>query len=220
MAITKNQVDDLYVDDETIGGDTYHVRLRGETEFKPLCYRRYGGKNNKAANGEYLRCGMPAGWGTDHQGTGACKRCGGLNDGTANITTGKYATKTKKRMKDKIDAYLQKDKRELYDLTYELATMKALFEEFSENLPDYDDADFNLSANRISNLVGTIGTLIDKISRIEARNALTMGQLLLFRHVFSEILMKYIPDTVMQDLAIAELVDRAGGNSEYAIIER
>ena len=224
MAITKADCTEIKIDDTTFGGDTYYIRTHTNDKLRPLCFRPSKGKNNAKvadADGRLLRCSNKAGAGTDHVGTGSCSVHGGNNAGTlgTGIIDGRNATKSRSALANKIEEYQEIDKEQLFDITYELATVRAIFRELVKNISDYDDDTFGKDLFRITQLVGTIGTLVDKISSIEARNTLTISQVLYFRTVIADILLKYVTDPDMRQLAAQELVQRVGSKKEYARID-
>jgi len=146
---------------------------------------------------------------------------GGNNAGTlgTGIIDGRKSIKSRSALANKIEEYQEVDKEQLFDITYELATVRAIFRELVKNISDYDDDTFGKDLFRITQLVGTIGTLVDKISSIEARNTLTISQVLYFRTVIADILLKYVTDPDMRQLAAQELVQRVGSKKEYARID-
>lgn len=197
----------IRVESDTVGGDTYFVKLPGrwETE-KALCFRQM--KNDHA-----LRCTHEAGYGTDHVGTGACKYHGGNSVGR--ITTGQHATKARMRLDGKIQQYLGQDRAKVLDLTYELAATRAVFQEFlEEKFPGTEDEEYGIALFRFNQMIGTLGTLVEKISKIENRNTLTAAQVLYLRATVTDLLLKYIPDPDVREQAVRELAIRMGGDVE------
>lgn len=227
MPITKDECAEIQKEVGTIGGDTYRIRKFGEDEFKPLCFRLSQTKGRKRVaddQGRLLRCANTAGYGTNHSGTGSCSSHGPSDSNTENIISsaikhGRNAVITKNKLADKIDKYLAKDKAELRNLSYELSATRVIFKEFMDVFPNADDDTFGIDLQRMTSLVGTIGTLVDKISRIETRNALTLSQIMYFRAVVADILFKYIKDPTISEMAAAELVQRVGGNQEYPVVK-
>lgn len=218
MAIVKSEVDEIVEERGTDGGTTYQIKRKGDDEYKALCYRRFKGEKSVNENGERKRCSRPAGWGTTHVGTGPCKLCGGSSI-PANITNGKTAYVTKGKLAEEIQQYLDKGKIELRDLTYELAATKLLLKKVIEQMPGVDDDNFGRDLYRVNNLVQTVSSLVDKISRIEARDTLTVHQVIYFRSVIVDILGSYVKDPQDLELALNELVERVGGKREYIMIE-
>jgi hypothetical protein len=205
------------IEEGTSGGPTYWVTLRGETEAKALCYRKSRHKD-KSDSGKQYYCANVAGHETWHRGEGACKYHGGTAGKPP--TTGAKSVVAKRRLADDIQKYLEKDESKMMDLRYELAAVRILFQEFVEKFPDVDDERYGIEVNRAMAMVGTIGSLVDKISRIEARNTLTASQVVYLRVTVADILMKYIMDPDRRDRAIRELVHRVGGEgSEVRLIE-
>lgn len=192
----------------TLGGTTYHVTLKGDSNPRTLCFRKLHGKLE--------RCTHPAGYNTDHLGTGACHLHGGANIPT-NIVTGAGAVKTKMRLQTKIDAYLEKDKSQLMDLSYQLAATRAIFDEFITRFPDPNDDTYGIGLHRFQGIVGTLSSLVEKISKIENRNTLTTAQVLYLRATVADLLMKYIPDPEIRERAAKELAVRLGGDVEVEL---
>lgn len=223
--VTKADCAEIRKEIETYGGDTYHIKLHGEDEFKALCFRPSRGKKNARVADEQnrlIRCGNPAGRNTDHLGYGACSRHGGGGKGQtagfleSNMKTGKSAVKIRSTLRTKIDEYHSLSQGELRDLSLELATAKAIFSELIEDIPAVDDKDFPVAFHRITGLTSTISTLVDKISRIESRDTMTVAQVIYLRAAVSDILMTYITDPEQRELAAKDLVQRVGGGNEYA----
>lgn len=218
MAITDSEISEIVEERGTLGGSTFSILLKDSDEWKIICYREYR-SSPKAKNGDVLRCKRPAGWGTNHLGTGACKFCGGAEKSIKNnITHGRTARITREELAAKIDGQLA-DKEELTNLEYELAATRAVFEEFMEAFPDTDDDSYGRDLHRMTTLVGTIGSLVDKMSRIETRHTITANQIIYVRRVVADIMMKFIPDPDDRTHAVQELATRLGGRTEYAVIE-
>lgn len=194
----------------TIGGDTYFVRLPNNgKEPKALCFR-------KMKNQPTMRCTHEAGYRTSHLGTGACRFHGGA-DKTPTISTGKNAVMTRLRLSEKIDDYLDKSRDELLDLTQQLAAARAIFDEFIEKFPSPDDEGYGLWFMRFNALISTLGTLVDKISRIDSRNTLTAAQVLYLRATMVDILMKYVPEPDTRERVVKEIAARMGGDMELTM---
>jgi hypothetical protein len=195
------------VDPESIGGATYWVKIAGSDNHKgPICFR-------KMKNQPHLRCTHPAGYTTDHPGTGACKYHGGAKK-RPTISTGVYAVQTKKRLKSKIDDYMLKSRDELLDLTEHLAAARVIFDEFLDAFPDTSSEEYGLWFMRFNTLLITISNLVDKVSRIDSRNTLTAAQVLYLRATMIDILMKYVPEPDMRERVVKELAARMGGDLE------
>lgn len=203
MSVKHKDAKVVRIDEETLGGPTYYVNIKGEKDNRPLCFRKM--KNNPA-----YRCTHPAGYRTDHPHTGACRFHGGATK-TPTITTGMYAVQTRKRLDENIQAYLNKSRNELLDLTQHLAATRAIFDEFINNFPDPTNDDYGVWFARFNSLIATLGTLVEKISRIDSRNTLTAAQVLYLRAVMIDVLLKYIPEPDSREMVIREISLRMGG---------
>jgi hypothetical protein len=216
MAIEKCKVKEsnIRVVEDTYGGNTYYVTLPGKNmREQALCFRPL--KKQPA-----IRCTQQAGWDTSHLGTGACKLHGGCVDGVK-ITTGKYSRATKMRLNDNIQKYLDGDRNILLSLDYELAATKAVLDEFLEKkFVDTDDDNYGSSFNKFVEIIGTLGTLVEKISKMETRNTMTAAQVMYLRATVLDLLMKYIPDANMRETAARELAMRMGGDIAVDNIRR
>ena len=192
------------VERDTAGGITYHVKLPYAREAFPICFRR-----KKRGDGTE-RCTNKAGFGTQHVGMGACKLHGG-NAGRPPIS-GRHAIQTRMRLSDKVEAYLNVDRSKLLDLTRELATARAMFDDFMDSFPDTEDDNYGIAFHRFTVIIGTIGTLVEKISKIDSRNTLTAAQVMYLRATMADIMLKYLPDIHVRERAIRELAARMGGD--------
>ena len=112
---------------------------------------------------------------------------------------------------------MQKDREELLDLTYHLAATRVIFDEFIGDYPNPDDEDYGLWFHRFTNLIGTMGTLVEKISKVDSRNSLTAAQVLYIRAILVDMFLKYIPDADMREQAIRELASRMGGDVQVSM---
>ena len=183
--------------------------MPGERTAKSVCFRRIHGEGN-----ENKRCTNPAGFKTEHIGQGACAYHGGSTVDNPQITTGMHAVQTRNRLSGAIDDYLQRDRDDLLDLTYHLAATRAMFDDFMDRFPDPNSEDYGIWFHRYTTIIGTLGTLVDKISKMDARNSLTAAQVLYIRATIVDIFLKYIPDNDVRERAIRELSNRMGGERE------
>ena len=209
MAIEKSRARIVSVDEGTVGGDTYCIKIPGERE-QDLCFRRI--HNQKG-----MRCTNVAGYKTNHVGTGACSFHGGNSTKNPNFTTGRHAKSTRKRLDAQIQHYLGKDRGELLDMTYHLAATRAIFDEFLMDFPDPKSDEYGLWFGRFQGIIGTLGTLVEKITKVDARNSLTAAQVLYIRACMVDIFMKYIPEVEMRERAIRDLANRMGGDVEVTM---
>lgn len=209
MAIEKNGARIINVEEGTVGGDTYIIKLPGERQ-QALCFRRIHKQKG-------MRCTNVSGYKTDHVGSGACAYHGGNNTKNPRITTGRYAASTKKKLAEQIDDYIELDRDELLDMTQQLAATRAIFDDFLGTYPEPDSDNYGLWFGRFQGIVGTLGTLVDKITKIDARNSLTAAQVLYIRAVLVDIFLKYIDDPNTREKAIRELANRMGGDVEVTM---
>ena len=198
---------EITVEEGTVGGRTYTVRLPNEKEPRPLCFRRI-------ASNKEMRCTNPAGYKTSHNGTGACAYHGGAATeavALSNITSGKYSVATRSRLNGQVQRYLNMDRSQLLDLTEQLAFGKAVFDEFVEKYPTPDDVNYGMWLSRFQNMLGSLGSLVEKMSRIDTRNTLTAAQVMYLRATVADLLMKYLKDPYERERAAKELASRLGG---------
>lgn len=207
MSVERSKAKLVRTQEGTLGGRTYWVKLPNERQAKSLCFRRIHGEENK-------RCTNMAGYGTEHVGEGACKFHGGATVDHPNIVSGAHAVQTRNRLSTSIDSYLQRDRDDLLDLTYHLASTRAMFDEFMERFPEPESEDYGIWFHRYTIIIGTLGTLVDKISKMDARNSLTAAQVLYIRACIVDLFLKYIPDNDTRERAIRELASRMGGDVE------
>jgi hypothetical protein len=210
MSIERSKARVSKIDKGTLGGDTFYVKLPGNKDPKALCFR-------KMHNEPSLRCTHEAGYRTSHLGTGACRFHGGAEK-RPTITNGMTAVKTRLRLSDSINGYLQKDRGELLDLTQHLAATRAIFDEFIEHYPSPLMDEYGSWFGRFNTLIATLGTLVDKISRIDSRNTLTAAQVLYLRATMVDILMKYLPDPSLRERVVKEIATRMGGDMEISMM--
>lgn len=216
MAISISDVAKVKIIKGTEGGDTYEVRMRGELDKKRVCYRPVDEVDDLDIK---MRCANPAGAGTDHKGKGPCHLHSTDKMRAMSIKHGRNATVTRGSLAKRIDKYKEKDQGELLDLTAELSTMKGILEELVEEFPDPNDTSYGVKLDRVTKIISMINRLVDSISKIESRNAITVTQVIYLRAVLSDILMKYIEHPADQKRAAQELVQRVGGREEYPVVE-
>ena len=213
MPLYKDEVEIVKEEEGTEGGKTYHVIFKNDPErkVKKICFRL-----SKSPDHPGERCSKSAGANTAHSGFGACSLHGGNNFTTeANVMmkNGKSAYMTQSRLAGRINSYLNEDAEMQYDLTQELAAMRAIFQEFLDNMNDPEDnrTGYNNDIIRASMLVGTISNTVEKISKINSRNTLTAAQAIYIRALIVDILVKYLKDPDERDRAVKELMSRFGG---------
>jgi len=193
------------IDKGTPGGDTYYVILPNKTDPTPLCFRKI--KHRDGAK----RCTNVAGLRTWHPGTGACFiHGGGSRENGPRLANGKQS-KMRGRLQVRVDNYLSMDRARLLDLSGELAISRSLFDDFVDVYKGPEDEQFGAWFYRFNQIVTTLGTLVEKISRIDTRNTLTAAQVLYLQATVADILMKYINDPDLRNRAARELASRMGG---------
>lgn len=203
MPIAKKDIKELRKEEGTPGGATYYLILKRETIERAVCAR-------PIPNQPGMYCSNEAGKGTWHFGQGACKYHGGNNVGP--ITTGKGARMAHMRLAGTIQSYLSEGRAKLLDLSYELATAKAIFDELVDNLPSVDDDKYGIWLGRLNTNLSTLANLAERISRSDNRNTLTAAQVMLLRATVADLFLKYIKDPDERDRAVKELAARMGGD--------
>lgn len=198
----------------TPGGVTYEIRRKNEHDFVALCYRPLHKKPNTPKG---ARCSNTAGFDTWHLGTGACKFHGG-STATWNITTGRTAPVAREQLRQAIENYMQVDRKDLLDLTYQLATAKAIYDEFMEHFPTPTEENYGFQLSRFMAIIDNMSRLVDNISKIDNRNALTAAQVLYLRSCVADLLMKYLSDPLVREKAARELAARLGGDVEVTMV--
>lgn len=214
MSVRVEEVEVVEIIEGTPGGDTNIAVLPGGGRERKLCLRPLHNTNGKRL------CTNPAGYKTDHPGTGACIKHGGKNTevGVRLIKTGRRAFSTKNRLRGDIQRYLDLDRKELLDLTEEFATMRAVLNEYMEIFPYPQDDEYESAVRTVQGIISTMGTLVDKISKVESRNSLTNAQVLYIRATIVDLFVKYITDLDVRDKALRELVSRMGGEAEVEML--
>ena len=217
--VRKSEVLHITTEKKTLGGDTYwieHPNWPGEE--RALCFRKLKAASRKRNElPPDSRCAREAGWGTYHLGEGACRTHGGsVNRVGKNMTNGRQAKATRSHLKIKIDDYLESgDRTKMLDLTFELASLRVLLRELIDRFPDPEDKTYTAQVNRTVTMVQATGNLVDKMSRIESRNSITVAQVMYLRAAVADILAKYVTDIPTRERAVKELMSRVqGGESD------
>lgn len=108
-------------------------------------------------------CTQPAGWGTDHQGTGRCK----LHGGSTPITHGRYSKVIRERLGEALERH-EKDPDPL-NLLPELHLARTLAERYIEK---YDKAE-----TMGIDLLGRIADLVDTIHKQRQKTGISLEAL-------------------------------------------
>jgi hypothetical protein len=163
MGILLSEVQDLIVKSGTYGGETYYVKLAGETEYKELCFRPLV---SEGMEDQY--CSRTAGSNTTHKFLGRCSTHNG-NVGRP-VVKGRYSTVARGQLKEMYEE-LEADPN-YADLKPELAMARAVF---GELIKEYQ-ANNNHSPRLVQQLISTITLIIntyDTMKKIEDRTVLT-----------------------------------------------
>ena len=217
--INKEDCTSIEFEKDTLGGRTFYVRHpKWDNEERAICFRmtRDVPGYTQLKTGTY--CERVAGHGTDHVGQGACKTHGGMNHavvrGKAGIVNGNRSDMSRKHVSYRIKEFIDNDKAGLMDLTYELGAMRVLFQDVIDMFPDADSKEFGGYVARATGMVQAIGSLVDKISKVESRNTITANQVLYLRATIADIFIKHLKDPRDRELAIQDLIMRMpGGNT-------
>jgi len=196
----------------TAGGATYFVLMPGTDRETALCLRPIKGRGH---TGDL--CMEIAGDNTWHQGTGACIKHDTAVDATAPKKEREHSYGN--RLKTAINEYLTKDKTSLMDLTKELAATRAIMDYMLENF-DPDDVEnfkFDVWLRHFTGTIGALSNLVERISRVDNRNALTAAEVLFIKATMVDLFMKYIPDPTAREQAAKELASRIGGDVDAKI---
>lgn len=221
MSVNEHNSKLTRVEKNTPGGDTYYVHKDGEKAPRPMCYRRLRGRPDE-------RCEKVAGHRTDHLYYGACRQHGG-DSGKAQRLAG-LSGRVNTTLKHKITHYLHQDRDTMLDLTQELAKSRAVLDQLTDNFPelsyigDDENADKELGryfafVKLFNETVGTLSRLVDNISRIDNRNAITAAQVIYLKATVADLLLKYISDPREQESAVQELQARLGGDTQTVEVE-
>lgn len=152
-------------------------------------------------------CSLKAGLGTSHAGTESCK----YHEGNAyNITTGRYAKVTKNRIIEAMEQH--RNDPDALNLIPELAMLRGSLEVFIAGTDKKEMSDKTIGL--ILKTVDSIGSMVDKIDKIQSRQVLTAAsaRLLMLRAV--DIAKLYIPEEKVGDFILAW----KGMTSEYNLI--
>lgn len=152
-------------------------------------------------------CSLKAGFGTSHLGTESCKY---HERGSYNFTTGRYATVTKNRIIDAMEQY--RNDPDALNLTPELAMLRGSLEVFIADTHKKEMSDKTIGL--ILKAIDSIGSMVDKIDKIQSRQVLTAAsaRLLMLRAV--DIAKLYISEEKVGDFILAW----KGMTSEYNLV--
>lgn len=118
-------------------------------------------------------CTRPAGWGTQHSGEGKCKLHGGAATGRP-LIHGRYAKSPNGRLGKKIREHME-DPNPL-DLRPELALLRSLIDHFMGKLEEIEKDPTREDAGTFLLLIQGIQKVVDTISKVQTREALTANE--------------------------------------------
>lgn len=156
-------------------------------------------------------CKRPAGWGTDHVGTGKCKLHGGASLKGAqhpNFKTGVnsiYRDYLPDGIKSKVEAFENADP---LDLTHELAVTRALLADFLSRFVEGTRLDA-ISISIASDLVDRINKTVATISKIKNDTALTGAEVTFLAAGIVALLDRYVDDPTKREAFKQELFSLA-----------
>lgn len=219
MSILRADVTSVVEEKGTLGGTTYIVSHPDwDNKPKAICFRPVKGIPKYGRKGTL--CTKAAGFGTNHVGQGACRSHGGNNhanvpfNGDAAFKHGRRATMTQKHLEARVTEFMDKGLSELMTLTYELATARVIFKDLVGAFPDNTKhEDFGLYLSRLNALLANIGQLVDRMSRIQARAALTANEVLYIQATITDLFMKWVVDPDDRLAALNDLKSRMPGAS-------
>lgn len=155
-------------------------------------------------------CTRPAGWGTDHVGTGRCKLHGGGIGTGRPIIHGRYSTK-RLSLYSKLEQFYNDPA--AGDLRSELALLRALLQEQLDHI----DRKKNITSADITivyNMVDNIGRLVERIAKILTTTALTQVELQLLQAAMIDALSEFIPDPERQRAFVSRIFGTIRGVSD------
>ena len=133
-------------------------------------------------------CDLPAGWGTDHPGTGRCKLHGGNNP----IKHGRYSTVLRGELGKHIIEHM--DDPNPLDLAPEMAVLRGQLTLWLDRLGEFDNGVTPEQAAAIGMVVSGLQRLADTVSKIETRAALTTREMVYLVTSLADILREEIED--------------------------
>ena len=166
-----------------------------------------------------MRCGLPAGHGTSHTGTGPCKAHGMYDPvyhANKSMTTGRTSKVVKRSLHDKIDQYMERT----FDVARELATQRMVVQELMGMAEQMDDQDYVTYGRGVLKDVleatRTIAQTCSTASNISAKSALTSAHVLYIQVTVADLLNRWITDPKDRESALADLANRLGNQGLIA----
>jgi hypothetical protein len=166
-----------------------------------LC-RDFGGKNRRTGK----PCELIAGWGTDHVGSGKCRKHGGGPNMGRPIEHGRYSVKHAQSLQDKVEAFRHDP--EPGNLLDELALNRALLQDMLDKMLD---GPVTADARRhIFDMTESIGKTVERIAKIRNQTALTAAEVAYVTARFSDLMVQYIDDPAKRAAFLDELERSVG----------
>lgn len=176
--------------------------------IKPKC----GAKNRSGK-----ACGKPAGWGTDHVGTGRCRLHGGASlkgSQTPAFKHGRYSKYAPQAISDKLKEYKDGDPLAVED---ELAMQRALFanymQSFEVGIP-LTRADIDMMMGWLSDITKTV----ERVVKMRNDSALTASEVGYLQARVVDVVLKYIDDPDKQEQFVLDLFGSINDISNRDII--
>lgn len=158
------------------------------------------------------RCTLPAGYNTDHLGTGRCHIHGGKDiarRAADKIRHGRTSKSLRHRVSGLVQKYLADP--EPLNLRQELATTRALMESALDIVVDKGDLDAYMEAiPGLRNTIELIGRTANRLSQIEQRYAMTAGQMAYVQVTVVDLINTFIDDPIVREQAALWLMNRIG----------
>lgn len=145
-------------------------------------------------------CTQPAGWGTNHVGSGHCKLHGGASTGRP-ITHGRYSVKHRSSLEEKVQQFLHDPAPG--DLNAELALIRALLQDYLNRFVEGQPMSVK-EIQPVLDMVERIGTMVERIARIMMATALTQAELQVLQAIFADLVIRYIDDPVKREQFILD----------------
>lgn len=159
-----------------------------------------GGKTRKGT-----KCKRPAGWGTDHVGSGKCKLHGGASlkgIESPRYDSGRYSKYVPEAVQSKITDL---DNYPLLDLADELQTQRALIARYLELVQSGERPLLETNIDMLMVWMNKVGVMVERIMKIKNETALTSAEVAHLKFRTADLVTKYIDDPEKQRQFVIEL---------------
>jgi len=159
-----------------------------------------GGKTRKGT-----KCKRPAGWGTDHAGSGKCKLHGGASlkgIESPRYDSGRYSKYVPKTVQEKI---AELDNYPLLDLADELQTQRALIADYLGMVQGGERPLIETNIEMLISWMNKVGVMVERIIKINNETALTSAEIAHLKFRTADLVTKYIDGPAKQRQFIIEL---------------